>query len=189
MTAGNPSQFTDGPRITTVSRYGIHWMPTTVVLSFNQPLDPASAQDVTNYIIIDPHGHRVPISSAVYDPATLTVTLHPCRRLNFHYGYKLTVIGTAPSGLTDTQGLLLDGNNDGKPGGNFVTVLNRHNLVLGVPTPKATHHFASPSRQRSITRPQNPNVKAKAVVVKSASKLLGAALQKDSALTSSHGNR
>jgi uncharacterized membrane protein len=200
VTAGNgTSPLTDGPRITKVLRYGIHWQPTTLVLVFDQPLDPTSSQNVNNYAIIDPHGHRVAISSAVYDPAALTVTLHPSRRLNFHYGYKLSVNGEAPGGLTDTQGLLLDGHNDGKPGGNYVTVVNRHNLVLGVSTPKVTHHLSPTSGQRSTARRRSSMDQGKVVVAKSASRpadhdshtLLGgsAAAQKDSARKRSHVKR
>ena len=137
----------DGPRVTSVLRYGIHMMPTTLVLSFDQALDPTRAQDVRNYTIIDPHGHRVAIRSAVYDPATHTVTLHPARRLNFHYGYKLTVNGENPNGLTDTQGLLLDGKNTGQPGSDFFTVVNRHNLVF--PTIQAKHHAVTSTSKPS----------------------------------------
>ena len=146
----------DGPEITAVRRYGIHWMPTTLVLSFNQPLDLAHAEDVNNYVIIDPHGRRVLIGLAVYDPAALTVTLHPARRLNFHYGYKLTVNGATRNGLANTEGLLLDGGHHGRPGGNYSTVLNRLNLVwpFATPKPKATTlHAHVPRGPRSLPRP------------------------------------
>lgn len=46
----------DGPQVTSVKRYGIHWMPTSLVLYFNQPLDPSTSQRVADYQIIGPAG-------------------------------------------------------------------------------------------------------------------------------------
>jgi hypothetical protein len=37
--------------MTEVLRYGHHWMPTTVVVMFNQALDLGTAQDAQNYTI------------------------------------------------------------------------------------------------------------------------------------------
>ena len=157
----------DGPQITAVLRYGIHWMPTTLVLTFNQPLDPIRAQDVNNYIIIDPNGHRVALLSAMYNPRTQTVTLHPARRMNFHNGYKLTVNGASPNGLTDSQGLPLDGKGDGTPGSSYVTVVNRHNLVWGSATPKVSKHISTSLISKSTSRPSHPPGHGKVVVLRS----------------------
>ena len=123
----------DGPRIISVLRYGYHMQPTTLVLEFDQPLDPVPATDVHNYHITGPAGRSIAIASAQYDPSTDMVALHPTKRINLHYTYTLTVSGTGPNGLTDTDGRLLDGNDDGKPGGNFKTTITRRNLVLGSP--------------------------------------------------------
>src|SRR5262249_28930784 len=40
-----------GPTVTSVLRFGIHRMPTTLVLTFDAPLDPARAVDQANYVI------------------------------------------------------------------------------------------------------------------------------------------
>ena len=94
------------------------------------------------------HGDRpVGILSAVYDPVANTVTLVPQTRINLHYNYQLTVIGTGPKGITNNQGVRLDGANNGVPGSNYVGVLNWSNVVLtpaqlkkyGVPKPAGTH--------------------------------------------------
>jgi hypothetical protein len=119
----------DGPKVTNVQRFGFHAMPTQLVLSFDQPLDVGRAQDVGLYEIVDPHGHKVAIKSAVYDATSRTVTLLFKRRINLHHTYKLTVLGATPSGLSDVQGLLLDGKADGQPGGNYVTTITYANLV------------------------------------------------------------
>jgi len=139
----------DGPEITLVQRYGIHWMPTTLVLYFNQALDPVRAQDVHEYQLVDPHGHDVAITAADYDPTTDTVTLHLSRRINFHRRYKLTVDGASPAGLTDTQGLLLDGKATGHPGSNYVTTVDRRDLVWPERKKKAIHKEVSIKDPRS----------------------------------------
>ena len=87
------STVTDGPEIMLVQRYGIHMNRTTIVLTFNQPLDPTRAEDVHEYHLVDPQGRTIPITRAVYDPATNTVTLYPRERINLHHNYKLTVEG------------------------------------------------------------------------------------------------
>ncbi len=121
----------DGPRITSVKRYGYHLMPTTLVLAFNQPLDPATAEDVNNYVIIGPNGDRNRIGRAVYEPARMTVTLHPEQRISIHHPYDMTVIGKGSSGLRNMQGQLLDGAGTGQPGSNDHLVLTWRQLVLG----------------------------------------------------------
>ena len=105
---------TDGPRVTSVLRYGFHCQPTYLLLNFNGPLDPTSAQNPLNYQILGPGGHRITVVSAIYDSATHTVTLVPAERLNIHRRYRLTVNGTAPSGLTNPSGELLDGAGNGQ---------------------------------------------------------------------------
>ncbi len=141
---------TDGPQVIQVLRYGIHWEPTTLVLRFDQPLDPSTTQNVSNYVIIGPGGHRDRIRSAVYDPTTQTVTLHPARRVNLHHNYKLTVIGAGPNGVSDSQGLLLDGKNTGVPGSNYHTILNWKNVVLPKHIPPVSSRDSAFKVQRSI---------------------------------------
>jgi hypothetical protein len=118
-----------GARVTLLQRFGIHRMPTTLVLHFNQPLDPVRAQNVNEYHLIGPLGQTVAITDAVYDATNDTVTLHLARRINFHRRFRLTVYGEGPSGLADAQGVLLDGKSSGHPGSNYVTTIDRHNLV------------------------------------------------------------
>ncbi|MGP8008405.1 MAG: hypothetical protein ACLP2J_15420, partial [Acidimicrobiales bacterium] len=148
----NPITSTDGPRITLVQRYGIHMNPTTIVLTFNQPLDPARAQDVHEYRLVDPQGHLVPITSAVYDPATNTVTLHPRDRIDLHHPYKLTVDGASASGLTSSSGLLLDGKDSGKPGSNYVATINWRDLVLPPNWNPKWSHKPDPDKGRASAR-------------------------------------
>ena len=128
---------TDGPVVTLLQRFGIHRMPTTLVLSFNQPLDPTRAQDAHEYQLIGPEGRIDPITSAVYDPATMTVTLHPKRRVNLHKPYKLIVDGAGQVGLMNTHGLFLNSKASGQPGSNTVAKVDWHNLVWPDPRRKS----------------------------------------------------
>jgi hypothetical protein len=129
-TIGAQSLVADGPKIVLVQRYGIHMSPTTIVLTFDQALDPVRAENVHEYHITDDRGHTVPIKSAVYDSATNTVTLHPKYRINLHLRYKLTVDGASPKGLLGSSGLLLDGKNTGRPGSNYEGTISWRSLVL-----------------------------------------------------------
>ena len=65
------------------------------------------------------NGTAIPISSAFYDPATLTVTLFPSELLSLHTFYQLTVKGATPNGLSRSTGVPLDGQGNGTPGTNF----------------------------------------------------------------------
>jgi hypothetical protein len=105
-------------------------MPTTLVLTFDQALDPKSAENANNYVVIGPKGHRIEILQAVYNPANMTVTLHPRERISIHWPYEMTVVGDSPAGVRSLEGQLLDGKDTGKPGSNFHLVLTWRQLVL-----------------------------------------------------------
>src|SRR5262249_22247930 len=93
-----------------------------------------------------PRATRIPISSAVYDPTSHTVTLRPKARVNLHKLYTLTVVGTGARGMSDSSGTLLDGASNGKPGSNFVTKLTEANLVIGGSVPGGPVSQKHPSR-------------------------------------------
>ena len=121
----------DGPRIRLLQRFGYHWMPTSILLTFDQALEQATAEDIRNYRITGPRGRAIRVKSAVYDPTTETVTLRHSKRINIHFRYNLTVEGTQAGGVADTQGLLLDGADAGNPGSNYRTTLTSRKLVIG----------------------------------------------------------
>jgi large repetitive protein len=132
---------TDGPTVVSLLRFGYHMRPTSVVLTFDQALDELTAQDDENYRIIGPAGRVIDIKLAVYDPATLSVTLHPEQRINIHHTYELIVDGTAPHGVTNTFGQLLDGTGSGHPDSDYRTSLTWRDLVLD-PVPKGMARWA-----------------------------------------------
>ena len=92
------------PQVVEVLRYGYHAMPTSLAVVFDRPLDPAGAQNPANYVIIGPHRQVIPVLKAVLAPDGVTVVLQPSRRLNVHWTYTLTIIGTAPGGLASDAG-------------------------------------------------------------------------------------
>lgn len=141
----------DGPRIIDVVRHGYHAQPTTIVLTFDRPMDATRAQDPSNYTIFGPGGRRIRVSWAVYDAATNRVAIRPTQLINVHYNYTLVVNGMAPRGLTSNLGSLLDGDRDGLPGGNFRKFINFGTLSFQ-PAPA----FARAPRRVPTPRPTNP---------------------------------
>jgi hypothetical protein len=120
----------DGPTVQSLVRLGVHAQPTSLVLTFDRALDPARARNLANYKLIQPNGRPVGIASVRYNPSALTVTILPAKRLDLHQSYKLTVVGVPPTGLTDTNGLYLDGALTGQPGSNFVATITSATLSL-----------------------------------------------------------
>jgi uncharacterized repeat protein (TIGR01451 family) len=117
------------PTVVALQRFGFHTQPTLLVLTFSEPLDPATAQNTRAYRIIDPHGHTIVVDRAMYDPEAQTVTLFPHRKLNLHLRYRLIVSGTGPNAVTNAEGVPLDGANNGRPGSDFVTFVTIDNWV------------------------------------------------------------
>ena len=135
--------------------------PTVLVVSFNEALDPVSAVNLNNYRITDPAGRSVRIRSAVFDAATNTVTLRPADRINLHHTYHLTLVGTGPGGIRNTQGELLDGANTGSADSDYTGTLTWRNVVLtpaevtkynhpsqAKPAGALNHHFHASNRSR-----------------------------------------
>jgi IPT/TIG domain len=104
-------QFTiavDPPTVASLARLGFHMQQTSLVLKFSSALDATTAENVNNYQIMTTGG-VVAIRSAVYDPASLTVTLFPAQRLSLHTVNQLTINGAPPNGLTGATGVPLAG--------------------------------------------------------------------------------
>jgi hypothetical protein len=115
-----------GPQVMSAQRFGMRAQRQSIVLTFNEPLDPTRAGNANNYslFLVKKHGKSsVAIASAAYNPTTLTVTLTAAHKLNGHGQYSLTVLGTG-NGLTDLNGNPLDGKDKGIPAVNFTTILS-----------------------------------------------------------------
>jgi virginiamycin B lyase len=125
-------------QVMSVHRMGFHNQPTTLVLKFGEPLDPAWAQNPDDYRLVALAGsHRaIRMKSALYNAATQTVTLRPVHRLNLHRLFRLTVEGPGTSGLTGFSGHLPDSaNTAGDPPSNSVTIISAADLVLTTKNP------------------------------------------------------
>ena len=88
---------------------------------------------MNNYQILTTNGTVIPVTSAVYDPGTLTVTLYPSQLLSIHKLYRLTVNNTPSRGLMGATGGPLAGKTGGLPGSNYVTFLS--GKLLAGPAP------------------------------------------------------
>jgi hypothetical protein len=122
---------TDGPQIVGLSLEGFHQRTTVIILTFNQPLSTAAAQNVANYQLFRPTGHRYAIRSVLYNPATRTVKIVPWVRLPLKSQYLLEVIGSGANGITGANGVALDGTGLDQPGTNFGTQVSWR--ALGLP--------------------------------------------------------
>jgi hypothetical protein len=125
------------PTVVSLQRFGVHLHPTTLVLTFSTQMDAARARSLAEYHLVQVGpDHRtdtkddraIPIRSARYDAATETVTLRPIHRLPLRRTYMLTVLGMPPGGLTDTAGVFLDGAGTGRPGSDYVALIDRNSL-------------------------------------------------------------
>src|SRR6185312_2331630 len=111
------------PNVVSVRRYGQGFVPTLLTLTFDEPLNAASAQNVANYTLLVPNGRRIKIRSVVYNPAAHTVTIVPAELLNLFRRYTLRVNGSKPGGVANSSGILLDGAGNGRAGSDYITTI------------------------------------------------------------------
>jgi hypothetical protein len=125
-----------GPTLVAMHFTGTEQEVTSVVLTFSDRLDPASAQNANAYFVgrntpgtkdafwdpLDlndnsPQADRIPMRSAVYDDASQSVTLTPATAFNVMDRLRrVRVSGRGASAVKDAAGVPFDGNHDGRPG-------------------------------------------------------------------------
>ncbi len=111
----NVAQPTAAPAVVSVEWIGSRSASSTIVLQFNQALEPGPAQTTTNYTLLTTglHGQfgkgskRLGLKSAIYNAALQTVTLYASRPLKVGQRYQLTIVGASPGGLAGIGGTLL----------------------------------------------------------------------------------
>ena len=137
-----------GPQLVGAQLFGSNRDVTRVVLTFNESLDPATAQDVRAFQVLkkihredddddsggffevpfvpDEEGGtstdivRIKFDLAVYDDATKTVTLTPANPFRADKRFRqLRVAGKGERAVKDLAGNRLDGDGDGKAGDNL----------------------------------------------------------------------
>jgi hypothetical protein len=114
---------------------------TAVVLHFDQPLDPTTAQNPEAYSLVrkfrhdeddgpglggpfgggggsDSESKRIPIESATYDAANNIVTLVPRNQFTLRQSFTVIVVrGKGPNAVLVPGGAALDGDGNGRAGG------------------------------------------------------------------------
>ena len=129
VTAAIPPIVSDGPRVLALDRTGYRQQPTNYILTFDGPLEVASATASSNYILMRAGADnkigtsddvRIPFQTPFYNATGNTVSIRTRRQVSLHQRILLAVSGTAPNGVKGTNGQLIDGENTGSPGSNFV---------------------------------------------------------------------
>jgi hypothetical protein len=112
---------------------------TEIVVDFSGALNLAQADSVATYRLVTANGKGsftaknsavTKLRSAAFNPANHTVTIIPKKAFALTKEVELTINGTAPSGLEDSSGRLIDGDDNGTPGGNAVAVIRRTGVTL-----------------------------------------------------------
>jgi hypothetical protein len=91
------------PMVTNVQRFGVHHQPNQILVTFQGPVTPAQAENLSNYHLLGlgPDGRfsrEIPLISAVFNPATNSVTLTTLHQNNVHHLYEITVANPCPGG-------------------------------------------------------------------------------------------
>jgi hypothetical protein len=110
---------------------------TGIVVDFTGDLNASTAQSVADYALTTAgkkgvhkaaKGIQLALNPAAYDRALHEVTLTPSKPFALTNPVQLLVNGTPPSGLQDSSGRFIDGNDDGIGGDNGVFVITRHGV-------------------------------------------------------------
>jgi hypothetical protein len=106
-----------GPRVIDVQLKRAGRQIDAIALSFDEALDPSSAESLSNFSVIRTRRARpIALNSISYDLSQHTVTVRPKKRLDRGESFRVMV----KDGVTDAVNNQLDGNSDGQPGGEFV---------------------------------------------------------------------
>jgi hypothetical protein len=112
---------------------------TEVLVVFSGALNATEAESIAEYDLITvgkkgsftaKSAKAIKLRAAAYNSSTNTVTLTPRKAFALSKKVELVVNGTAPSGLEDSYGRLIDGNNDGQAGGNATAILTARGATL-----------------------------------------------------------
>src|SRR5271157_5748384 len=112
---------------------------TQIVIDFSGPLNASQAVQRCHYRLALPGSYGsytarnarvVLLKKPVYDATDYTVTLTPGRPLALNSKAELVIRGNSPNGLRVSQGNLIDGNDDGHPGGNAIIFLSSSGVIV-----------------------------------------------------------
>lgn len=115
---------TQGPVVSMVQLSGTATSFSEVYLTFNEPLNAASASVASNYVVLDSSNNQIPVTGVQYLSASNAVVVSlPAGATRANALYSVVVNGTSPSGVTDLFGNFLNGS--GTNGTNFINSVGR----------------------------------------------------------------
>ena len=112
---------------------------TEILVTFSGEVDAAEAVEKGIYRLAEPGKHNsftaknapiIKLKKVVYNAANATVTLTPRTAFSLSKPVQISINGQPTSGLEDSVGRLIDGDDNGQPGGNAVAVLSRNRVTL-----------------------------------------------------------
>ncbi len=129
---------------------------TEIIVSFSGGLNATEADSIGTYRLATPgkkgsftarNAKAIKLKSALYTSAGNTVTLTPRKPFIPTKPVQLLIHGSGSSGLDDTFGRLIDGNDDGRAGGDAIAILRRRSVRLDqvARTAVGTAHSIHPS--------------------------------------------
>ncbi len=118
-------QILDGPQILAAQAAAPSGAPSSLALTFNQPLSGVTAQDTLNYELLGPGNRRITVTGAVSYASSSgdTVVLSLAQRLVPNVTYTLIVNGVGTVALANTDGFPLDGEKTGIAGSSAVITI------------------------------------------------------------------
>ncbi len=119
---------------------------TEIIVSLSDPVNAAQADSPGSYRLVAANGRGsftsgnspvMKLRSAVFDPANDTVILTPRMPFAFNRAVELTIFGRPDSGIDDTFGRPIDGDNNGAPGSNALAFIRGGAVTMETTAPPA----------------------------------------------------
>ena len=165
-----------GPHVMSVKAVSGPFGVAGVAIAFDEPLDPSRAVDILNYGYSVRTAGRdgkfgtaddklIGLCPATYNPATLTVTLPLAIAIPANARMEIMInqatdVPGAGVGVSDLAGNLLDGNDDGHPGGPFSAVVVARPVHQAAAT--SGGHKAKPAKHRPAVIPAKSHPRGRA---------------------------
>ncbi len=112
---------------------------TEVIVTFSGAVNAAEADNLATYRLATAgkkgsftakNAQVIKLKSAVYDAADDTVTLIPKKAFALTKPVQLRIDGLPPSGLQDSSGRFIDGDDNGTSGSNAIAILSRAGATI-----------------------------------------------------------
>jgi len=126
---------------------------TEILVTFSGAVNAAEADSISTYRLATPgkkgsytakNAGINTLKSAVYNGSSDTVALTPKAPFALTKPVQLLVYGTGPSGLQDAEGRLIDGDDNGTPGGNAIAILYKNRVTIdALPLARASGQTAA----------------------------------------------